>query len=192
MQGADFYDRIPPSDALAVLDEIRGTSARHLLDIPRLEAAVRAWPAFDPRQPSALMSFAIAVWRSLAMGLFLAELAGAQASGQLLHVARDGPRASHLAELVRFFAPGLEVIVLPAWDCLPYDRVSPNQDVMAERLDALARLLDLLGHGRNTTLAGSGSRDVSPPSGHGGDHGAIRTDPGGNTPAPVGVDPRRT
>ena len=32
--------------------------------------------------------------------------------------------------------------MLPAWDCLPYDRVSPNQDVMADRLDALARLLD--------------------------------------------------
>ena len=47
-----------------------------------------------------------------------------------------------LVELVRFFAPALEVVVLPAWDCLPYDRVSPNTDVMARRLDALARLLD--------------------------------------------------
>src|SRR5918996_1389192 len=72
--------------------------------------------------------------------LFLAELASS--AGQLLHVARDGPRANHLAELCRFFAPELELVVLPAWDCLPYDRVSPNQDVMAERLDALARLLD--------------------------------------------------
>ncbi len=74
--------------------------------------------------------------------LFLAELATTQPTGQLLHVARDGPRASHLAELVGFYAPGLEVVVVPAWDCLPYDRVSPNQDIMAERLDALARLLD--------------------------------------------------
>src|SRR5919106_1157241 len=72
--------------------------------------------------------------------LFLAELASS--AGQLLHVARDGPRANHLAELVRFFAPELELVALPAWDCLPYDRVSPNQDIMAERLDALARLLD--------------------------------------------------
>ena len=29
----------------------------------------------------------------------------------------------------------VQVAVLPAWDCLPYDRVSPNPDVMAQRLD---------------------------------------------------------
>ena len=51
-------------------------------------------------------------------------------------------RANQLAELVGFFAPGLEVAVLPAWDCLPYDRVSPNADIMAQRLDTLARLLE--------------------------------------------------
>src|ERR687892_497977 len=74
--------------------------------------------------------------------LFLAELARAQPTGQLVHVARDGGHASHLAELIGFLAPELELIMLPAWDCLPYDRVSPNPDIMAERLDALARLLD--------------------------------------------------
>jgi transcription-repair coupling factor (superfamily II helicase) len=61
---------------------------------------------------------------------------------QLLHVARDAGRASLLAELCGFFAPALDVVILPAWDCLPYDRVSPNPDIMARRLDALARLLD--------------------------------------------------
>jgi transcription-repair coupling factor (superfamily II helicase) len=64
----------------------------------------------------------------------------APAAGQLLHVARDGGRAALLAELASFFAPELEVVVLPAWDCLPYDRVSPNPDILARRLDALARL----------------------------------------------------
>lgn len=73
MQGADFYDRIPQSDAIAVLNEIRGTAARDLLDIGKLEAAIRDWPPFDPGQPAALMSFATAIWRALAMGLFLAE-----------------------------------------------------------------------------------------------------------------------
>ncbi len=72
---------------------------------------------------------------------FLARHAARADVGHLLHVARDGPRASLLAELAGFFAPDLEVLTIPAWDCLPYDRVSPNTDVMARRLDALARLL---------------------------------------------------
>ena len=69
---------------------------------------------------------------------FLARHAARADVGHLLHVARDGPRASLLAELAGFFAPDLEVLTIPAWDCLPYDRVSPNTDVMARRLDALA------------------------------------------------------
>jgi transcription-repair coupling factor (superfamily II helicase) len=49
----------------------------------------------------------------------LAQLADRAGAGQLLHVARDAARATLLAELVRFFAPALEVTILPAWDCLP-------------------------------------------------------------------------
>ena len=74
--------------------------------------------------------------------LYLAELAAGAAPAQILFVARDGGRANQLAELVGFFAPALPVAVLPAWDCLPYDRVSPNGDIMAQRLDTLARLLE--------------------------------------------------
>ena len=43
-----------------------------------------------------------------------------------------------LLERVRFFAPEREVLVFPAWDCLPYDRLSPHPDIVAERLETLA------------------------------------------------------
>src|SRR5262249_21470395 len=33
-----------------------------------------------------------------------------------------------------------EVLVFPAWDCLPYDRLSPHPDIVAERLETLVRL----------------------------------------------------
>ena len=69
--------------------------------------------------------------------LYLAETATKAAPSQILFVARDGERANQLAELVGYFAPDLAVAVLPAWDCLPYDRVSPNPDIMARRLDGL-------------------------------------------------------
>jgi transcription-repair coupling factor (superfamily II helicase) len=74
--------------------------------------------------------------------LYLARLVEESPGAQLMHVARDAPRANHLAELIAFFAPRIERIVLPAWDCLPYDRVSPNRDIMASRLEGLASLLE--------------------------------------------------
>ena len=58
----------------------------------------------------------------------------------ILHVARDGGRIRNLAAMVRFMAPEVEILELPAWDCLPYDRISPSAGVMAERLRTLARL----------------------------------------------------
>ena len=64
------------------------------------------------------------------------------APAAILHVARDDARVARLAEQLAFFAPEVEVIVLPAWDCLPYDRVSPHRDVMAQRIDALTSLID--------------------------------------------------
>jgi transcription-repair coupling factor (superfamily II helicase) len=45
-----------------------------------------------------------------------------------------------LAETVPLFAPEVDVLTLPGWDCLPYDRASPALRVMAERLATLAAL----------------------------------------------------
>jgi transcription-repair coupling factor (superfamily II helicase) len=39
-----------------------------------------------------------------------------------------------------FFAPELVLLTFPAWDCLPYDRVSPNPAVSARRMATLATL----------------------------------------------------
>jgi transcription-repair coupling factor (superfamily II helicase) len=63
-------------------------------------------------------------------------------AGPLLHVARDDSRMARLAEALAFFAPHAEVLTFPAWDCLPYDRVSPNAELVSERVATLARLLE--------------------------------------------------
>lgn len=59
----------------------------------------------------------------------------------LVHIALDDTRVATLKELLAFFAPDVSVIDFPAWDCLPYDRVSPNADVVARRVAALSKLL---------------------------------------------------
>jgi len=72
--------------------------------------------------------------------LVLAELARATGGTDILHVARDGQRLERLQDGLRFFSPEREVLVFPAWDCLPYDRMSPHPDIVAERLETLSRL----------------------------------------------------
>ena len=57
-----------------------------------------------------------------------------------LHVARDDAQMTRIVEALRFFAPAVEIVTLPAWDCLPYDRVPPHIDVAARRLAALTTL----------------------------------------------------
>ncbi|MEM9580895.1 MAG: transcription-repair coupling factor, partial [Pseudomonadota bacterium] len=71
--------------------------------------------------------------------LILRELQGGP--GALMHVARDDKRLAALRDALRFFAPDVPVITYPGWDCLPYDRVSPNADVSAARMATLAGLV---------------------------------------------------
>ncbi|SMD04116.1 transcription-repair coupling factor [Fulvimarina manganoxydans] len=61
----------------------------------------------------------------------------------ILYVMRDGNRIAEVEEGLRFVAPDLPVLTLPAWDCLPYDRVGPSGDAAARRLSAMTALNDL-------------------------------------------------
>ncbi len=69
----------------------------------------------------------------------LADLARA-APTRAVFVAADEAQMRSLAATAPWFAPELEVVQIPAWDCLPYDRASPTLRVMAERIGALHRL----------------------------------------------------
>ena len=72
----------------------------------------------------------------------LADIASARRT-PLVFIARDGQRLANLAEALSFVAPGLPLVELPAWDCLPYDRVGPSAMVAAQRVEAMARLASL-------------------------------------------------
>ncbi|HBF60558.1 MAG TPA: transcription-repair coupling factor, partial [Methyloceanibacter sp.] len=71
--------------------------------------------------------------------LVLAELAR-HTSAPILHVARDGHRLATLEEAIGFFAPDVRVLTFPAWDSVPYDRVGPNAEIVADRIEALSAL----------------------------------------------------
>ncbi len=59
----------------------------------------------------------------------------------LIHIALDDRRIQTLRSALKFFAPDVQISVFPAWDCLPYDRVSPSSDLVAHRVSTLCKLL---------------------------------------------------
>ena len=66
----------------------------------------------------------------------------------VLMVLRDDAGLARRAAAAAFFSPSTEVIELPAWDCLPYDRVSPRRSLAGRRLVALGRIATDAPHGR--------------------------------------------
>lgn len=66
----------------------------------------------------------------------------------VLWIARDDVAAASMTDALKFFAPSIECMDFPAWDCLPYDRVSPNAQIVSTRIDTLTRLLTKADQGR--------------------------------------------
>jgi transcription-repair coupling factor (superfamily II helicase) len=71
--------------------------------------------------------------------LLLSELS--QRENRIVYIARDEARALRLKEQLTFFEPAHSVLFFPGWDCLPYDRVSPHPDILAQRLNTLTSLV---------------------------------------------------
>ena len=65
---------------------------------------------------------------------------GSGKGGRAVVIAADETALRALADTVPLFAPEIEILTFPGWDCLPYDRASPALRVMAERLATLNAL----------------------------------------------------
>ena len=70
--------------------------------------------------------------------LGLARLVAGIGDGSLILAAHSEAQAARLIGAARALAPGLHPMLLPGWDCLPFDRTSPSRAVMGQRMDALA------------------------------------------------------
>jgi transcription-repair coupling factor (superfamily II helicase) len=74
-----------------------------------------------------------------AYGELLAALIARHRRPFVIIVPRDKDMEA-LAEICRFVAPDLEILTFPAWDTLPYDRVSPGAEIISTRIATLNRL----------------------------------------------------
>ncbi len=58
----------------------------------------------------------------------------------VVFLAADERRADEIGRALLSLATGLDVMILPPWDCLPYDRVSPSLACMGRRVAVLQKL----------------------------------------------------
>src|SRR5690606_15799765 len=127
---ADATARLCRNSALTGTAPALTASAQRMPDLSRILTA---------RKPLTLASVARG-----AQPLVLADLARAaharSKGGRAIFIAPDEAAMRAVADAAGYFAPELEVIEFPAWDCLPYDRASPAHSVSARRLSALYRL----------------------------------------------------
>lgn len=59
----------------------------------------------------------------------------------LLYIASDGVSLAQTSAMLRFMFPDIHVVEFPAWDTVPYDRVSPNSAIVAKRIDTLSQIV---------------------------------------------------
>ena len=83
----------------------------------------------------------------LPVALVATRLLASVADGSVIYVASSEQRADSIAHLLRELSPESACVVLPAWDCLPYDRASPAPDILGQQLAACRRLDEALATG---------------------------------------------
>ncbi|UKY33933.1 transcription-repair coupling factor [Candidatus Liberibacter asiaticus] len=72
-------------------------------------------------------------------GFILAEIARLGLS--LVYICSDERILINLKKILTLVVPDIRVIIFPAWDCLPYDRVSPSPYVVTRRLSCISNLV---------------------------------------------------
>lgn len=61
-------------------------------------------------------------------------------SSDILYIASDGNTMEQIASVLRYILPDVNILTFSAWDTVPYDRISPNVNIVAERVNVLAYL----------------------------------------------------
>ncbi len=59
----------------------------------------------------------------------------------LLCIVANDREMEMMQQNLQYCIPQAEILLFPAWDCLPYDIISPKQQIMAERLASLTKLI---------------------------------------------------
>ncbi len=59
----------------------------------------------------------------------------------LLCILSDGISVKQAYDILSFIEPNIDVLIFPNWDTVPYDRVSPNTNIVSKRIETLSKLV---------------------------------------------------
>lgn len=86
-------------------------------------------------------------------------------NGNMLHIASSERSAADITQALRHFLPEADILYLPPWDCLPYDRVWPTRATMGRRVSVVHAVAAATKRPRITvTSVESALQRVPPPS----------------------------
>ena len=75
-----------------------------------------------------------------AIGFILSELITSSSKKYFLHITINEKRINELKDQINLFNPNINILTFPAWDCLPYDIISPKNIITTERIKTLCKL----------------------------------------------------
>ena len=101
---------------------------------------VRARGALDVIGPAGVRPPLLAAMAGARASDGLVPETGVEGSRPLVVVTATGREADELASALRCYLPYDDVAVLPAWETLPHERLSPRSDTVAKRIAVFRRL----------------------------------------------------
>lgn len=73
-------------------------------------------------------------------GVYLLGRFACSCNSDILYIVPNGVDLSSAAEMIEYMCPDIDVLRFPAWDTTPYDRASPSNEIIAQRVATLSEL----------------------------------------------------
>lgn len=74
------------------------------------------------------------------IALALSEFINHSDQKYFLHITENDKRLEQIKSQIEFFSPKIKILTFPSWDSLPYDRSSPKNSIIANRIKTLIKI----------------------------------------------------
>ncbi|MEM7617082.1 MAG: transcription-repair coupling factor, partial [Pseudomonadota bacterium] len=72
--------------------------------------------------------------------LLIQDFFKASKNNFIIYISRNDKNMQQIIDNIKFTIDDIDILQLPAWDCLPYDRISPAKEIISKRIECLVDL----------------------------------------------------